>query len=528
MNSLWGELSIEELSRAVRTAKNNKSLGPDGYPVEFYRHFWDTLGPFLLRALNLSFKNKSYSNSQSQGIITFIPKGDKDRKFLKNWRPISLLNCSYKLASSCIANRIKPILKDLIKPQQKGFVPGRDIAECTREIYDCLYESEMGEVPGLMLLIDFHKAFDSLAWDFAHLTLKKFNFPSDIIDWIEMSQKNAESKVSQSGWLSQTFQLQRGCKQGDPLSPYVFILCAELLSQAIINSREIKGIEVEGKEKKLTQFADDTSMFLDGSKRSLRKTLSVLGVFEEASGLKINLSKTKAIWIGSKRFRKEEMCHEVKLDWVKEFTALGIKYDVTNLNEITELNCKPKLAEVEKILLNWSRRNTTLAGRVLVVKSLALSKLVHFFISLPNPPETFMREINKKLYSFIWKKKPPKIKKSTLELNIEEGGLKMVNIYKFEQTLKVKWLKKILQTSETWNIVPIKYGLHKVCRYGQNFLKETIASIKKTSGDQQQKLFTRSKKISIKYSRKMISLMIPCGLTAILTCNLLTNGTIRG
>ena len=292
-------------------------------------------------------------------------------------------------------------------------------------------------MPGLMLLIDFHKAFDSLAWDFVHLTLKKFNFPLDIIDWIEMSQKNAEFRVSQSGWLSQAFQLLRGCRQGDPLFPYVFILCAELLNQPILNNKDIKGIKVEWKEKKLTQFADDTSIFLEESKKSLRKTLSVLNVFEEASGLKINLSKTKAVWIGRERFRKEEMCHEVKLDWVKEFTALGITYDVTSLNEITELNCKSKFAEVEKILLNWSRRNTTLAGRVLVVKSLALSKLEHFFISLPTPPEIFMREINKKLYSFIWKRKPPKIKKLTLELGIEEGGLKMVNVCRFEQTHKV-------------------------------------------------------------------------------------------
>ena len=91
-----------------------------------------------------------------------------------------------------------------------------------------------------------------------------------------MSQKNAESRVSQSGWISQAFQLQRGCRQGDPLSPYVLILCAELLSKSILNNKDIKGIKVEGKEKKLTQFADDTSIFLDGSKRSLRKTLSVL------------------------------------------------------------------------------------------------------------------------------------------------------------------------------------------------------------------------------------------------------------
>ena len=217
--------------------------------------------------------------------------------------------------------------------------------------------------------------------------MTEFNFPQDIIDWIEMSQTNAESRVSQSGWLSDSFRLRRGCRQGDPISPYVFTLCAELLSQSIVNNKGIKGINIEGRERKLNQFADDTSLFLDGSKKSLRKSLSVLNIYEEASGLKINLTKTKAIWIGSKRFSDEKICHEVELDWVRSFTALGIKYDVTNLQEIVELNCVPKIAEVDKILLNWSRRNTTLAGRILVVKNLALSKLVHFFISLPSPPK---------------------------------------------------------------------------------------------------------------------------------------------
>ena len=170
--------------------------------VEFYKHFWDKLGPFLLRALNENFKNKAFSASQSQGVITCIPKGDKDRKLLKNWRPISLLNSSYKLASTCIANRIKPILPYIIKTQQKGFIQGRNIADCTREIYDFFYECEENDVPGLLLLIDFQKVFDSIAWDFIHLAHREFDFPKSIVEWVYMMQLNPVSRVSQSCWMS--------------------------------------------------------------------------------------------------------------------------------------------------------------------------------------------------------------------------------------------------------------------------------------------------------------------------------------
>ena len=187
----------------------------------------------------------------------------------------------------------------------------------------------------MLLLFDFEKAFDSIAWDFIHFALDKFEFPQTIKNWVSMMQLNAVANVTQSGWTPDPFSLQRGCRQGDPMSPnYVFILCAGILSRAIINAREIEGFKIKAQEKKLTKFADDTSLFLNGSKKSLRKAISVLKVYEEASGLKMNLSKTKAIWVGSNRSSDTKICHELELDWVHQFTALGIQYDVWNLQNL--------------------------------------------------------------------------------------------------------------------------------------------------------------------------------------------------
>ena len=124
--------------------------------------------------------------SQKEGIITCIPKGNKSKKYIKNWRPISLLNISYKIASGCIASRIKSVLPSLIGREQSGFMAERFTGDNIRQVYDILSLSLEQKKPGIMLLIDFEKAFDSVAWSFIEKTLVYFNFKNDIKKWIRI------------------------------------------------------------------------------------------------------------------------------------------------------------------------------------------------------------------------------------------------------------------------------------------------------------------------------------------------------
>ena len=161
-------------------------------------------------------------------------------------------------------------------------------------------------------------------------------------------------------------------------------------------------------------------MFLQPTKKTLKRALLTPSNFEEVSGLKINLSKTTAIWIGSNRFKQNGICHDLGLDWVHEFVALGIKYDVQDLNIIPPpppLNCTDKLVEIDKLLANWNRRNLT-SRTSHSRKKLGLSRIVHFLIALATPDKNFMRAINEKFNRFIWRQKPPKISKKTLRKGI--------------------------------------------------------------------------------------------------------------
>ena len=113
----------------------------------------------LLKAINESYDDEGFSFVQREGIITCLPKGSKDKRYLRNWRPITLLNTVYKIASSCIAKRIKTVMDNLINQEQKGFMKGRYIGENIRTFYDVLHWTSEKRVPGLLVLVDFKKSF---------------------------------------------------------------------------------------------------------------------------------------------------------------------------------------------------------------------------------------------------------------------------------------------------------------------------------------------------------------------------------
>lgn len=148
----------------------------------------------------------------------------------------------------------------------------------------------------------------------------------------------------QSGLLSNYLSIERGCRQGDPIAPYLFLLCAEILSILLKQNNKIKGITIGSKGHKISQFADDTSLILDGSPTSLFASLDTLDFYSNISGLKINSSKTKIIWIGSKKFSNQVFHHtRWKLDWGSTtFSLLGINFSV-DLEKVIELNYTKKI-----------------------------------------------------------------------------------------------------------------------------------------------------------------------------------------
>ena len=271
------------------------------------------------------------------------------------------------------------------------------------------------------------------------------NFGPSFKKWLNLFYNNCQASVLVNGNASKQFTLGRGCRQGDPLSPYVFLICAEALGYLIRKNKNIKGIAVDNIECKISQYADDSTIILDGSNESLLQTLNILELFKQLSGLKINEDKTNVIYIGSLRYmRPNRNITSKKLHWVEDgkFSALGVHFSI-NLVDMIDLNYQSVLESVINLMRHWSKRNITVLGRITIVKSLLIPKFNHLVLSIPNPPVDFLKNLQKKIYEFIWKGKRDKISRDQLSNNYADGGLRLIKVDLFFEALKSTWIRRI-------------------------------------------------------------------------------------
>jgi hypothetical protein len=228
-------------------------------------------------------------------------------------------------------------------------------------------------------------------------------------------------------------------RQGCPLSAYLFITVAEILAIKIRNNKNIQGIKVGDQEVKVIQMADDTTNF-NKDEESLRETLETLNKFYTYSGLKLNLSKCEAMWLGAKADSKDK---PLGLRWVKEAKALGIHFSY-DANIMFEKNFTKKLKELRRILAMWGLRDLSILGRITIFKSLAISKVIYQCNNL-YVADDFIKELNQLAFDFIWSGKPNKVKRTTVIASYEKGGLKMLDVPSFIEAQKVMWVKRLLK-----------------------------------------------------------------------------------
>ena len=445
--NLEQDITLEELASVLKKSRNNSTPGSSGFSYGFYKFFWLQLGPFILKAAHYSFNIGKLPSSQTVGIISLIPKGEKPKEFLDSWRPITLQNSIYKLISGVIAQRINTVLPTIIHTDQCGFVPGRYIGDCIRTTYDVIEYAKCNNKTGLLLLIDFKKAFDSISFKFIESTLDYFGFGNNYKKWINILLNNFKACINHAGNISSLFNILRGCRQGDPIAAALFILSIEILCIKLRSSTDIRCFKIEELNILLSLYADDCSIFLEYHEDSLKNTIHMLNDFYKTSGLQIQVSKTQCVCFGNVPINNI-LCPELGLRWNQDFKLLGVNFNGT-LNDM-DSNFDLKINEIKSVINKWQYRFISPIGRACLAKTLLLSKLAHLAFVLPMISNNKIKQIENLIYNFIWqgKEKVARIDSKHSEI---KGGLNFPDVQSSWNSYKFSWFRRLAKSKTSWS-----------------------------------------------------------------------------
>jgi len=292
--------TMEEFRRALFQMHSDKAPEPDGLNPTFYKHFWHLCGFEIFYTGVMWLGYGEFPSSLVETNIVLIPKKENP-KFMKDLRPISLCNVLYKIISKVLANIMKNVLSECISQEQSAFVENRYILDNVLVVSEILHhmrcktKGKRGEVA---LKIDISKAYDRVNWSFVQAMMLKLGFQEKWVNWMGMCMSNLKYQVLINGDAVGLQNLGRGLRQGDPLSPYLFIICVEGLSVLLKRLEahgDIHGVKVCRGAPLLTHllFADDCFLFYRAEEQETRKLLEALKTYEEASGQVINLQKSE-------------------------------------------------------------------------------------------------------------------------------------------------------------------------------------------------------------------------------------------
>jgi hypothetical protein len=235
--------SPQEIKATIFDMNSQKAPGPDGLPALFYKRYWNIVGPTVIAVVQNFFNSGKLLSELNNTLIVLIPK-NKNPSSINHYRPIGLCNVVYKTISKLLVSRILPLLDKLISPCQSAFTPGRWIAENQLIVHEILHSFKKSKAKGgfITVKIDLQKAYDQVNWNFFRAVLVNFGFQDTFVNWIMECVTTTTLSVLVNGGISKHFKPSRGLRQGDPLSPYLFIMCQEILARLIDRDQAVGSI----------------------------------------------------------------------------------------------------------------------------------------------------------------------------------------------------------------------------------------------------------------------------------------------
>jgi exonuclease III len=441
-----GPITLVECEQALKAMKAHKSPGLDGLPMEFYSKFFHIIGPSYVAMMNSCFEDMVLPDSQKHGIIKLLCKDAAHPELLKNWRPISLLNLDYKILTKVLTNRLGRVIGKIVHPDQTSSVPGRSILDNIHLMRNLIDYLEFKDLPGILVSLDQQKAFDRVNHHYLLSVLKAYGFGEYFLKWIRLLYSGISSSVLVNGFLSPSFPLTRGVRQGCSLSPLLYILCLEPLLIKFRQDTYIKGVPVPGEqeEARVIAFADDVAITVT-DESSVRKILVLTECFESASGSKLNRDKSFGIWLGKWVDRETSLCNlSFSRDTQKFYGVL------LERGHISDRNWTKILDRFNTVLNSFVSWDKTIRGRAVIANAMACSKLWYVGSSVSCPSDK-LKDFTKSLFDFVWGHRSGWVSRAIMHTSPVSGGMDVVNIEQKLHSLRIMHLRNfILGTSAKW------------------------------------------------------------------------------
>ncbi|GJX28628.1 putative RNA-directed DNA polymerase [Tanacetum coccineum] len=374
--------TLQEIKNTVWECGGDKAPGPDRFTFKFVKKHWDVIKDDIVAYVK-EFEATSYiPRGCNSSFIILIPKVE-DPLVIGDYRPISLIGCQYKIISKVLANRLAHVISSVIGDTQMAFIKGRQIIDGPLIVDEIISWAKSKKKKVMFLKVDFEKAFDTLNMD-------QMGFSSKWRNWISHCLNSAFASVLINGSPTKEFKVEKGLRQGDPLSPFLFIIAIEALNVALLQARNnniFHGTKV-GKDNihiSHIQFADDALIMGEWSLRNAMNISRILTCFHLASGLKVNYNKSKLYDIGVISIELNSLASTIGcLPSHFPCTYLGLPIGA-KMSRCANWNVL--IDKFQKRLSSWKSKSLSIGGRLTLIKSFLCSLGVYYFSTFKAPLE---------------------------------------------------------------------------------------------------------------------------------------------
>jgi retron-type reverse transcriptase len=383
-----GELDIviqeSEIKNVVVSLHSEKAPGPDGFIGLFYKCYWTLVKEDLTAAINdfYNFRCKNLHLVNEANVVLLPKKEVLDS--IDKFRPISLINSFMKIVTKILANRLAPRMNEIVSVAQNAFIQKRSIHDNFLYVQRVIMKMHKRGQPALFIKLDISRAFDSINWAYLLDVLKALGFSQRWRDWIALILGSSSSKIIINGEQTNRINHKRGVRQGDPLSPFLFILAMDPLQRMIdkaAQARLLGSVLPKGAKLRCSLYADDVAVFVRADKTDLKVLKTILEVFEGCLGLKINFDKTEIFPI---RYPESFWSNLVEV-FLGKYANLPGKYLGLPLHfrKIKRISLQPLLEKINNRLAGWKGRLLSKAGRETLVKSVLTDQPIYHLTIFP-------------------------------------------------------------------------------------------------------------------------------------------------